>query len=190
MASFDPKLESVIHLGAIPTWLTPIGGFSFILAHERIIELLRASARRDYLNPEFLTQLTALELLESDGLDEMLWRFHAFHRRRLRFVAEILARDTGEYARPVLPGSFGCVWLHFDAADIGAHGEASTFSPDGSTESPLGAAGMCSYATPCPKRSLKRAWRASAHSAAQCLDKTRANATARFDSRTFEQRSF
>ena len=53
-------------------------------------------------------------------LDEMLWRFHAFHRRRLRFVAEILARDTGEYARPVLPGSFGCVWLHFDAADIGA----------------------------------------------------------------------
>lgn len=120
MASFDPKLESVIHLGAIPTWLTPIGGFSFILAHERIIELLRASARRDYLNPEFLTQLTALELLESDGLDEMLRRFHAFHRRRLRFVAEILARDTGEYACPVLPGSFGCVWLHFDAADIGA----------------------------------------------------------------------
>lgn len=118
LASFDPQKEAVIHLGAVPTWLTPLGGFSFLLAHERVIELLRASARRDYLNPEFLTQLTAVELLRSGGLAEMLRRFHAFHRERRRFVDKVLTERLGELARWSPEQSFGCLWLELPTLDV------------------------------------------------------------------------
>lgn len=113
IASFDPQKEAAILLGAVPTWLTPLGGFSFLLAHERVIKLLRASARRDYLNPEFLTQLTAAELLRSGALDEMLGRFHAFHRERKRFVDAVLTERLGDLARWSTAGSFGCIWTAF-----------------------------------------------------------------------------
>ncbi len=118
LASFDPEKKAVIHLGAIPTWLTPVAGISFIVAHERIINLLRASARRDYLNPEFLTQLAALEILESHAIDEMLERFNAFHRARRTFVQSVLEQQIGGFARWQLPGSFGCIWVELPDHDI------------------------------------------------------------------------
>ena len=119
LASFDPGRETVIHLGAVPTWLTPIAGFSFLFAHERVIELLRASARRDYLNPEFLTQLAAVELLQSGRLAEMLRRFHAFHRERRRFGDKVLTERLGNLARWSAEQSFGCLWLDLSTLDIG-----------------------------------------------------------------------
>ena len=119
LASFDPGRETVIHLGAVPTWLTPIAGFSFLFAHERVIELLRASARRDYLNPEFLTQLAAVELLQSGRLAEMLRRFHAFHRERRRFVDKVLTERLGNLVRWSAEQSFGCLWLDLPTLDIG-----------------------------------------------------------------------
>lgn len=111
LASFDSERETVIHLGAIPTWLTPIGGFSFLLANARLIELLRASARRDYLNPEFLTQLTALQLLESGSIYDMISRFHVFHRERRAFADRVLRTHIGKFGTWTIEGSFGCIWL-------------------------------------------------------------------------------
>ena len=78
----------------------------------------RASARRDYLNPEFLTQLAALEILESHAIDEMLERFHAFHRARRTFVQSVLEQQIGGFARWQLPGSFGCIWVELPDHDI------------------------------------------------------------------------
>lgn len=117
-ASFDPKKEAVIHLGAIPTWLSPVGCFSFILANERIIELLRASVRRDYLTPELLTQLAAAHLLASGSIYEMLSRFHAFHRERRTFADRVLEERIGSAAHWNLHGSFGCIWVELPGIDI------------------------------------------------------------------------
>ena len=117
-ASFDPKRETVIHLGAIPTWLTPIGGFSFLLANSHIIDLLRASARRDYLNPEFLTQLIALQLVESGSIYDMISRFHVFHRERRTFTDRVLRTHIGRFGTWSMEGSFGCIWLKLPSINM------------------------------------------------------------------------
>lgn len=119
LAACDPGKESVIYLGAVPTWLSPLASFCFIHAHERIVKLLRAAIRRDYLNPEFLPQLCAIELEESGDIGRMLERFHAYHRERLLRVDRSLAAAFGTEARWRLPGSFGCVWLELPGTDIG-----------------------------------------------------------------------
>ncbi len=111
MASFDPDKKGVILLGAIPTWLTAIAGFSFIVANSKLINLLNASIRRDYFTPELLTQLCATELLASNGIDEMLARFRVFHRQRIEDVNRILMSNLGDICSWSLPGSFGCIWL-------------------------------------------------------------------------------
>ena len=111
MASFDPDKKGVILLGAIPTWLTAIAGFSFIVANSKLIDLLNASIRRDYFTPELLTQLCATELLASNGIDEMLARFRVFHRQRIEDVNRILMSNLGDICSWSLPGSFGCIWL-------------------------------------------------------------------------------
>ena len=111
MASFDTDKKAVILLGAVPTWLTAIAGFSFIVANRKLIDLLNASIRRDYFTPELLTQLCATELLASNGIDEMLARFRVFHRQRIEDVNRILMSNLGDICSWSLPGSFGCIWL-------------------------------------------------------------------------------
>ena len=111
MASFDRDKKAVILLGAVPTWLTAIAGFSFIVANSKLIDLLNASIRRDYFTPELLTQLCATELLASNGIDEMLARFRVFHRQRIEDVNRILMSNLGDICSWSLPGSFGCIWL-------------------------------------------------------------------------------
>lgn len=120
LASFDPNKETVILFGSLPTWLTPLCCCSFIVAHERIIEELRASARRDYLTPEFFTQLALTQLLRSGRIETMLERYQGFFEKRLAFVDETLRSAFGTAARWRLPGSFGCVWLELPGIDIPA----------------------------------------------------------------------
>lgn len=117
MASMDEGRKAVILLGAVPTWLTAVAGFSFIVVNRRIITLLKASARRDYLNPEFFTQLCAAELLSGGELDVMLERFHRFHAERIAAVDALLRANLAGAAQWRLPGSFGCIWLRM-ADDI------------------------------------------------------------------------
>lgn len=118
LMAYDTNKESVIHMAGLPTWLSPLACFSYIVANERIISLLRASVRRDYLNPEFLSQLCAIELAEADTFNEMRRRFHAFHEERLVRIDRALAQYFGGQARWKLPGSFGCIWLELPDTDI------------------------------------------------------------------------
>lgn len=111
IAAFDPGHESVIHIGALPVWLTPLGCFNYIIANARLVRLLRAAGRRDYLNPGILSQLAGERIFATGRLEEMLRRFRPFHEKRIREADAVLREAFGGRFSWRIPSGFGCVWL-------------------------------------------------------------------------------
>lgn len=118
MMTFDAAKETVIMIGGLPAWITALGSITFIVANERIIRLLRASGRREYLTPDVWSQLVASKLIGMGLLPGMIERFHDFHRARLAQVEAILARHLDGLARWRLPAGFGNVWVDLEGKDV------------------------------------------------------------------------
>lgn len=118
LAAFDPEHECVIHIGALPVWLTAIGCFNYVIANERIVRLLRSAGRRDYLTPGIFSQLVGERLFSSGRLPLMLSRFHAFHQKRIEETDAVLREAFGERFTWKIPSGFGCIWLDLEGVDL------------------------------------------------------------------------
>ncbi|MDO5532906.1 hypothetical protein, partial [Sutterella sp.] len=118
LMSLDPAKDSVILIGGLPMWLNSLGSLSFVIANERIINLLRASGRRDYLLPDVCAQLVAMKLNDLGLIPEMLARFRAFHRAHIEGVDRILREAFGDRFSWRVPAGFGNVWLDLRGVDV------------------------------------------------------------------------
>ncbi|MDO5532506.1 GntR family transcriptional regulator [Sutterella sp.] len=118
LASLDPTHECVIYLGAVPSWLTTMGTFNFVVAHERLINQLRASGRRDYMFPGLFSQIVAEKLFSEHLIDPMRERFLAFHRERVVQMEAILRKYLGDRFTWRLPCGFGSVCIDLAGVNL------------------------------------------------------------------------